>query len=258
MRLLLLISLLISTPLFAQQISEKMYAYAVTGLKLRSAPSIDSMVITKVKYGDSLEVFNTQSKEKAFVVDGLKGAFVKVKYGDIEGFVFSGYLSHFIAPKSLGGWVVIRDYLTQTYGKCDKKTLEKELNPYNSDDMKYGVQFTPTIKYYDFSSECYTNERLVVKGLSMQEAFLFVSTFNWNYRQLGLGGKFEYTKELGTYSKDQMPLKEQYARGISYQLDKYGNYKLIEMYFDCEAGSGSVRVMKGKNDVVIEFSYSCS
>ncbi len=254
-----IIFLFVAIQILAQQSSDKMFAYAATGLKLRSGPSMDSEMITKIKYGDSVIVINDETKTKTLKIDGLKGAFVKVRYNDTIGFVYSGYLSHFKAPKFTERWIEINDYLIQTYGKQSKKTLKREPHPYDSTKLYFGLQFSPEIEYYDFGSDCGANERLVVKGLSVQEAFLFLSTFNWNYRQLSLGGEFNYNKEWNSYSSDRAPLKGQYARGISFQLDKSGNYKLIDMYFDCEAGSGTARIIKGKNEsVVIEFSYSCS
>lgn len=65
------------------------YIAALTGMNLREEPSTRGKVIQLLPYGTSCEVKSQSGKIET--IDGLKGEWIEVKAGDLEGFIFSGY-----------------------------------------------------------------------------------------------------------------------------------------------------------------------
>ena len=75
----------------------KLYVLANNGLTLRKESTIKSDKITVVPYGATVEVLE-KSKKLTMKVDHISGDMYKVKYNDLTGYIFSGYLSKFPAP----------------------------------------------------------------------------------------------------------------------------------------------------------------
>lgn len=80
------------------------YNWAKNGLNIRLQNDINSEIVGKIPYGQSIEVIPTQAlKEYQLSIDApfkqgdayqLAGYWVKIRHGTIEGFVFDGYLSY--------------------------------------------------------------------------------------------------------------------------------------------------------------------
>lgn len=85
----------------------KIYAIAVSGLRLRDKPDANSAVLATIPFGDSLNSDGTlgsvwekkeQSPKEVFEVDGVEGFFQKVKYKGKKGYVFSGFVAEYYKP----------------------------------------------------------------------------------------------------------------------------------------------------------------
>ncbi len=74
----------------AEETPEIMVVEAMSGLRLRYAPDLDSVVLLTIPNGAPVKVL--RKKKKAIQVSGKTGVWVKVSYGDLEGWVFGGYL----------------------------------------------------------------------------------------------------------------------------------------------------------------------
>ena len=72
--------------------------FALSGLKLRSAPSVHSSVLEILQYGDQVKVVSTLDFEKKWQIGWVKGHWIKVDFYGLEGFLFDGYLSPLPVP----------------------------------------------------------------------------------------------------------------------------------------------------------------
>jgi hypothetical protein len=74
-----------------ESINKTMYINASGGLRVRSLPSIDGERIGLLNY--STEISITREVNKNLIINGIEGKWVYIKADNIEGWVFSGYLS---------------------------------------------------------------------------------------------------------------------------------------------------------------------
>ncbi len=83
---------------------DKIYAWNIAGLQMRNTPSIKSPLLKNIEYGSVVEIIDDQLNQKPLLnkifkaQKGkedfiLKGFWVKVRYKNIEGYVFDYYLS---------------------------------------------------------------------------------------------------------------------------------------------------------------------
>lgn len=82
--------------------NEKLYVLAPNGLTLRKGSLVSSEKITVVPYGATVEIL-TIPKSLTMKVDNIKGGMFQVKYNNVTGYMFSGYLSKFPAPIKYSG-----------------------------------------------------------------------------------------------------------------------------------------------------------
>ncbi len=75
------------------RLHDQLVIHAQKGLSLRESPSLESRKLTSIWYGRTVEVLAQPLKDKPISVDGIRGHWVKVKYGVLTGYVFSGFLS---------------------------------------------------------------------------------------------------------------------------------------------------------------------
>lgn len=75
-------------------ISQQHYILAKSGLNMREAANLSSKKITKIPLGEKVTTFPTPATQ-SFMVDGINGSWVKIKYKHYEGYVFSGFLSKY-------------------------------------------------------------------------------------------------------------------------------------------------------------------
>ncbi|MEM7035781.1 MAG: SH3 domain-containing protein [Bacteroidota bacterium] len=64
-----------------------------SGMNLRAAPKTSAKVLAKVPMGAEVEVLSN-GNHGHLTVDGIKGLWKKVKYGEHVGYMFNGYLFH--------------------------------------------------------------------------------------------------------------------------------------------------------------------
>ena len=84
---------------------ETLNVWATSGLNMRDKPDAKAVKLTTVPYGAKVIVQENIGVKIPFEVEEFKGFIVKgywllVKYGDMEGFVFDGFLSRLPAPKN--------------------------------------------------------------------------------------------------------------------------------------------------------------
>ena len=67
------------------------YVLAKSGLRLRAAADLDAQKKATIPFGAKVEIIEP-ALEQDMLVDNFPGGMAKVKYGDLTGFVFDGYL----------------------------------------------------------------------------------------------------------------------------------------------------------------------
>lgn len=94
---------------------DKLFVVALSGLKIRNNSSAESEVIGKVNYGDLIEIIDTPNKKYEY--DNINGFWVLIKYNNIKGYIFDGYLSKYTSPINKGtNWVNIIKYISNQFG----------------------------------------------------------------------------------------------------------------------------------------------
>ncbi len=86
--------------LFAQDLvyktGDQLYVFAKSGLNLRAETSISSDVISKINYGESIEIIGPTDHYD--LIEHRKGIWLAVSYQNQIGYLFSGYLSKWSPP----------------------------------------------------------------------------------------------------------------------------------------------------------------
>jgi len=107
------------------------YNYALSGINLREDKTLNSRILLNIPYGEKVFVLNETSDY--FEVDNIIGNWVKVRYKDVEGYVFGGYLSVMPAPNrkhfSVDKIYSIKEY-NSVYFRNKGKLISKKENDY--------------------------------------------------------------------------------------------------------------------------------
>lgn len=105
--------------------SDTLYTFTRSGLNLREQPNAKSNVVAKLKYGEAALVIEPTSEYEE--IDQRAGWWLKVKSGNKQGYLFSGFLSRIeppLPPKdSFEFNYHFRDWL-ETYTKNDSLVHE--------------------------------------------------------------------------------------------------------------------------------------
>ncbi len=172
------------------------FGWAKSGLSIRNAPKLEAEKIGVIPYREELkllEVTREQLSITEFPGFDFTGNWVKVKYKEIQGFVFSGYISKHTPPLIKEGYD-LEDYLkdeftlsqktiTERFKNCDGREEECAISATHS--FKEGM----TYSYYD-PEEGGIMESLSFPGLNMLQAFHLGTVFCAEYKNF----KIEYSE----------------------------------------------------------------
>ena len=146
--------IIITNSLFSQDINKTLYVNAVKGLNLRMEPKPNGKVLTIIPNGE--KVFVVEEKNEKFTINNVSGSWVKIKWNNLNGWVFNGFLSttendsssliqHIkdVAPKMSSEVEIIKadtakvidlyqGYYTVTYiNEYPKNSMDPSLNNYS-------------------------------------------------------------------------------------------------------------------------------
>ncbi len=130
-------------------LNDHLVIHAQKGLSLREAPSLESTKLTSIYYGRTVEVLGQPIQDKPISVDGIRGHWVKVKYGVLTGYVFSGFLSGLPAVGDTG------------FEKYTKK-LESVAARVRTDNTQY--KYTGGCEWHQ--------GHVIIGGITMLDAYL--------------------------------------------------------------------------------------
>ncbi len=92
---------------------DTMNVIALSGLKLRTAPYMESQVIDIIPFGQPVYVLEHGETDKDFVIEWTRGHWVEIEFEGRTGYVFSGFLTHL--PLPVGEFEVTNEDLDITY-----------------------------------------------------------------------------------------------------------------------------------------------
>ncbi len=72
-----------------------MYVSAVNGLKLRTNPSLNAVILDTIPYQSQIDISRTSINDSETVIGMMHGAWVEIKWNGQIGYVFDSYLSKF-------------------------------------------------------------------------------------------------------------------------------------------------------------------
>ncbi len=164
---------------------EKVFIWAISGLKVRKAASIQSQAFHTFNYGVLVEIIDDNIKKEPFemntpkedTVKGnfkLKGHWVKVKLNDIEGYVFDAYLSKMPPFKKNGnnGFESENEYLARVFRNPRHKSYTNLKDKIN---FKYDDYFYKNgIKRQDVYGDGCFDHYLEIPHISLEEAYLIL------------------------------------------------------------------------------------
>jgi len=134
---IVLVFMIFNKTLAKEQVVKK-YNYALSGIKLREDKNLDSKILINIPYGEKVIVLNETLDY--FEIDNIIGNWVKIRYKDIEGYVFGGYLSVLPAPSrkhfSVGEIYSLKEY-NSVYYNNKGKLISK-----NENDYLFKIYFT--------------------------------------------------------------------------------------------------------------------
>ena len=169
---------------------DSLFVWAKSGLSLRIAPNADSGKIKVLPFGalvipqsdkwltmlddnpdHILETNQFKVTNKLFKGVKIYGTWVKVTIGEIEGYVFDGYLSTMISPNSDDQYGFL-EYLKRTLKVSEimEKTSEGEVG-------ENRLVFEGGIFYRDNVGEGAFDFQIVFSDLSFEEGFLITNYF---------------------------------------------------------------------------------
>lgn len=178
--------------------SEKLYVWAKSGLYLRGQPSKEGTKITKIDYGEQVEIIddfhgryyheeqflssikyleyestdddNLKKIEKNSIELNFSGRWILVKYKNFEGFVFGGYLSKFPSFKENKNksYEYVKEYLKRNFGLIDSISQNDEF------DSPYTLIYKTGYLYYNQNNQKGISDEFSFTNMTFNEALLFV------------------------------------------------------------------------------------
>lgn len=170
-------------------IGDTLYVWADGGLVIRDAPGIKSNRIGEIAYGEQLVVQegkyyryeeeeltiikkSQDDKGHVFLPVKIQGKWVKIKYKNIEGFVFDGYLSVMPAPG------LINNEYPELYEYIQKHFVLLSESKRSEDEYIFtNHEYTGGISMYGFASKS-GYSRLVLPQFSLEEVLLLLKNSN--------------------------------------------------------------------------------
>ncbi len=218
---------------------DTLHVWATSGLNMREGPGTDFPKMKKLEYGDKVQVIDDylrstplnitvvkKSKDSdAFV---MKGHWVRVIIGSQEGYVFDGYLSRLpvikIKQKSknepLKKYVVSENILFYV-GRNFSKIKETEVGDLENgeEDFTHTIYYEKDIEYFTGGNKACGWEGLIIKNMSLNEAFLFLSVVHQLEFQIQKYPSFEFYFKKNKKGEIQISLLNGDSENVYFEFE---------------------------------------
>jgi hypothetical protein len=170
---------------------DTLYVWADGGLIIRDSANLKSDRIGQIQYGESvvvqqrkyyrydeeeLTIINKNQDEKGnkFLPVKIQGTWVKIKYKDIVGFVFDGYLSAMPAPTlSDHGYLNLDGYLEKHFTALSKTERSEGNYTFTNQTFSEGISIQTISSQTGYS-------RYVLPPFSLEELLLILKNSKQN------------------------------------------------------------------------------
>ena len=184
------------------------FVFAPSGLNLRASADANSEKLATVSRGTAVEVLAAPAAND-MTVDNLTGGMAKVKVNGQEGYMFSGYLCRAPFPEE--------EVSTENYVETAR-------------GQGFDVYFEET--HRDYGGYFQAEFSIVIKGLSMQEAFLLGKSL---YR-IPKGLNFPNMQGKGSITtKNPQPHAEAWTDELVAEYNAQGKLQSLAYSFRAEA-----------------------
>ncbi len=234
--LCLLVLLITFSAAFAQLEYESYTVAATNGLTLRDAPDKNGAKVAIIPKGGRVSIAENVDSSLSFSVTEfpgftIQGYWVKVRYMDYTGYVFSGYLSRFLP---------LLRYITPEGEQYNENEYEyfmryfterghKPLNYFDQDSIyqDFETQFNEGIRYHYHSSEAlYISIEFTQH--SFQEVYLFYLLMTEPH------ARAEYNKETKEiYAFQGISDDPEEGVGCDYTITKKGKTIILSLFCHC-------------------------
>ncbi len=194
-----------------------------SSLNMRTSPSIKAKVIRSIPYGARVRVLS--KTRNRYLSNGIKGYWVEVLYKNKVGYIFDGYLTRFPVPHK--SCKTIEQYANKHLTRIAKPKYTKNGVIHRYKGAKIIIE----------SGHEYGFEMLIIKGMSLEEAYLISKL---------------------CYSKNKYPIHKAIKQS-SFKLNKKGEIHIIELdSIHSDFGSTySLKIKKSPNGYTyIDFGYT--
>lgn len=164
-------ALILMAAVAAQQ--KNVYNAYKPGLSMRDKPGTQSAVITKIPYGEKLQLVNTFNDTVPVMNEGMAGYWSQVEYKGQKGYVVGVYLLDIEPPKQAVKTMV--DYFTQTSAAAGAPVItvkgkddEEMHSRYKKQLYKNGCEYHEA-HFYEAGYNTY-----FIPGLTLQQGFVLV------------------------------------------------------------------------------------
>lgn len=207
-----------------------LFVHSQDGLNIREQPSLKAKTIARMVYNDQAIVASTPQPQNTVTYDNIDNIWIKVKYQNITGYAFGGYLSRYpVAPMPS-----FKHYLNLI--KKNKSKLSPDIN----------------VKRY--KTRIKNSQAIILENASFNDGFLIAR------RLFNIPERLHFpikTKLRVTIVNDPAVRAKLSNISLEFQKNQYGEY--IEMKF-FERGNGwgrqsTLTVVDGRNIKLQKFHF---
>ena len=200
----LVLGIVVSLNVIAQEMGGTMYVAAKTGLSIREKPDATAKVLDKIAYGTKVTLLELGEERKSNTSEGMLGFWQKVTYNNKTGFILYSYLLPWAPPK-LSSIKDFKNYLAQITAPFGATLMVKSGKMNNLNEAgwqinkqlyKNGAEWHEHIGY-EFGSTTY-----FLPGLTLQQGFLLLRLIP-EFKEL-IGEKDEFPKENKKFKKGEI------------------------------------------------------
>lgn len=164
---------------------DTIYVWNHGGLQLRDAVEPDSKILSTLPFGTALVILEDTAQGNSFKQKVrlenhclnkdpfyLEGKYIKVKVGELTGYIYDGYTCSIPTPKP--GFIAYHNFFKKHYGIPETKSIDDSLYHIN---MWYQFENGFTVNYRTNFGGRIVNYTIILKGMSANDAFLIVDHF---------------------------------------------------------------------------------
>lgn len=135
-----------------ESLPDSMYVIAPSGLLLRNEANLQSDQLAKMPYGTLVRVLQ-RPENSTIEVANIEGNMIQIKYNDITGYAFNGYLTRFKVPQNLESTSNYAERLMADFSNVTTGDSVGNLNEISIPAGSWSEAFLITKQLFDIPAE---------------------------------------------------------------------------------------------------------